>query len=47
MQIYFDSRICSYLPRVPILVEGPVHVCAINLTQLGIREALTFCMEFP
>ncbi len=25
MQIYFHSRLCSYLPRVPILVEGTVH----------------------
>ncbi len=24
MQIYFHSRLCSYLPRVPILVEGTV-----------------------
>ncbi len=22
MQIYFHSRLCSYLPRVPILVGG-------------------------
>ncbi len=27
MQIYFHSRLCSYLPRVPILVEGTVCVC--------------------
>ncbi len=26
MQIYFHSRLCSYLPRVPILVEGTVVV---------------------
>ncbi len=25
MQIYFHSRLCSYLPRVPILVEGTVY----------------------
>ncbi len=24
MQIYFHSRICSYLQKVPILVEGNV-----------------------
>ncbi len=24
MQIYFHSRLCSYLSRVPILVEGTV-----------------------
>ncbi len=24
MQIYFHIRLCSYLPRVPILVEGTV-----------------------
>ncbi len=26
MQIYFHSRLCSYLSRVPILVEGTVVV---------------------
>ncbi len=25
MQIYFHSRLCSYLSRVPILVEGTVN----------------------
>ncbi len=25
MQIYFHSRLCSYLSRVPILMEGTVH----------------------
>ncbi len=25
MQIYFHSRLCSYLPRVPILEEGTVY----------------------
>ncbi len=29
MQIYFHSRLCSYLSRVPILVEGTVT--AVNL----------------
>ncbi len=26
MQIYFHSRLCSYLSRVPILVEGTVDI---------------------
>ncbi len=26
MQIYFHSRLWSYLPRVPILVEGTVYI---------------------
>ncbi len=26
MQIYFHSRLCSYLSRVPILVEGTVCI---------------------
>ncbi len=26
MQIYFHSHPCSYLPRVPILVEGTVYI---------------------
>ncbi len=30
MQIYFHSRLCSYLPRVPILVEGTV--CLLHKT---------------
>ncbi len=25
MQIYFHSHLCSYLSRVPILVEGTVY----------------------
>ncbi len=29
MKIYFHSRLCSYLSRVPILVEGTVT--AVNL----------------
>ncbi len=27
MQIYFHSHLCSYLSRVPILVEGTVDMC--------------------
>ncbi len=40
MQIYFHSRLCSYLPRVPILVEGTVcmyvcmHVCKYILVAI-------------
>ncbi len=26
MQIYFHSRLCSYLSRVPILVEGTIYI---------------------
>ncbi len=37
MQIYFHSRLCSYLPRVPILVEGTVYDIVINV--------LHFCFE--
>ncbi len=33
MQIYFHSRLCSYLSRVPILVEGTVAQ-AVALTHL-------------
>ncbi len=29
MQIYFHSRLWSYLPRVPILVEGSVHMLGV------------------
>ncbi len=37
MQIYFHSRLCSYLPRVPILVEGTVDegkMCGMVLLDL-------------
>ncbi len=26
MQIYFHSHLCSYLLRVPILVEGTIYI---------------------
>ncbi len=29
MQIYFHSRLWSYLPRVPILAEGTVYIICI------------------
>ncbi len=35
MQIYFHSRFCSYLSRVPILVEGTVYVRCLGLGFLG------------
>ncbi len=31
MQIYFHRRLCSYLPRVPILVEGTVYIIYIYI----------------
>ncbi len=31
MQIYFHSRLCSYLSRVPILVEGTVSYMQVAL----------------
>ncbi len=37
MQIYFHSRLCSYLPRVPILVEDTVayrNVNNVSVSQL-------------
>ncbi len=36
MQIYFHSRLCSYLPRVPILVEGTVYVLCLKNVHLFI-----------
>ncbi len=38
MQIYFHSRLCSYLPRVPILVEGTVCVCMYVCVHIYIYE---------
>ncbi len=35
MQIYFHSRLCSYLPRVPILVEGTVSVNILMLMKFA------------
>ncbi len=40
MQIYFHSRLCSYLSRVPILVEGTVHIYIYIYVCLN-------CMDFP
>ncbi len=31
MQIYFHSRLCSYLSRVPILVEDTVYIVYIYI----------------
>ncbi len=33
MQIYFHSRLWSYLPRVPILVEGTVYLKSSEVIQ--------------
>ncbi len=40
MQIYFHSRLCSYLSRVPILVEGTVlsmrlRICSVLAVIAG------------
>ncbi len=35
MQIYFHSRLCSYLSRVPILVEGTVCIYIYIYIQWG------------
>ncbi len=37
MQIYFHSRLCSYLPRVPILVEGTVYLFLSQFSLFGFR----------
>ncbi len=34
MQIYFHSRLCSYLPRVPILVEGTVNTNTVYILKI-------------
>ncbi len=38
MQIYFHSRLCSYLSRVPILVEGTVYHIFKMFQQKYIQE---------
>ncbi len=35
MQIYFHSRLCSYLSRVPILVEGTVYIFTFTFMHLA------------
>ncbi len=40
MQIYFHSCLCSYLPRVPILVEDTVcNGCPLALLQAGLEPS--------
>ncbi len=43
MQMYFHSRLCSYLPRVPILVEGTVSNSA-TTCQLAVMRVLVVCL---
>ncbi len=39
MQVYFHSRLCSYLPRVPILVEGTVYIfLCLQIVILGVKK---------
>ncbi len=49
MQIYFHSHLCSYLPRVPILVEDTVYIyinvyfiyiCQLPCMQITIQSLL-------
>ncbi len=42
MQIYFHSRLCSYLSRVPILVEGTVETEARGLSNLVVFCIITY-----
>ncbi len=44
MQIYFHSRLWSYLPRVPILVEGtvaPSYQRMLKARVVAVKELLT------
>ncbi len=45
MQIYFHSRLWSYLPRVPILVEGTVNLNFEKLTLMTgfVHQDLIYC----
>ncbi len=45
MQIYFHSRLCSYLPRVPILVEGTVNI-SIYLLLISALKGVMQCLIF-
>ncbi len=40
MQIYFHSRLCSYLSRVPILVEGTVYIYFIIIIFTYVHHAI-------
>ncbi len=52
MQIYFHSRLWSYLPRVPILVEGTVYiyfffnVCSRDMLQLFGKALIGFLWKY-
>ncbi len=41
MQIYFHSRLCSYLSRVPILVEDTVYIFFMSVRQ----AYMEFCAQ--
>ncbi len=41
MQIYFHSRLWTYLPRVPILVEGTVYIYIFFFVRYTIIQSIT------
>ncbi len=42
MQIYFHSCLCSYLPRVPILVEDTVYkTLLVESVQMNVSNQIT------
>ncbi len=45
MQIYFHSRLWSYLPRVPILVEGTVCVFHAMTTSIKVEVSVHMLLE--
>ncbi len=44
MQIYFHSRLWSYLPRVPILVEGTVYMCVCVYVYMCVCVYVYMCV---
>ncbi len=46
MQIYFHSRLCSYLLRVPILVKGTVK-CCMYIKRVHLKGSLDTKFPFP
>ncbi len=45
MQIYFHSRLWSYLPRVPILVEDTVYIAVVMFPCDNYPQSLLYIIN--
>ncbi len=46
MQIYFHSHLCSYLPRVPILVEGTADIHMFSFVNITYAWWFLYCTNW-